>query len=322
MNRRKFLQTSFAVCAAMTAPKSVLAAKQVMYDVPATKVNDRCYYIQAKDPEPSPDNQAFFNNPGFVVTSKGVVVVDTGSSVQIGEMVLRQIRKVTDRPVVAVINTHYHGDHWLGNHAFVESNPVVGIYSHQQTIDRIKNGRGEFWYNFMQRNSDNAITGTIITPPNKSLSGGEVLQFGDTQIKVHQFGKAHTECDLMIEVVESRTVYVGDTAMRRIANIADGSYLGTIQAMDQAIKIGAKSYISGHGKHDDVSLCKDMKHFCEVLYGEVSKHYDNGLTDYEMKEEIIMHPQIRASARQWPGFNESIGKYIAVAVAEVESNLF
>jgi len=50
-----------------------------------------------------------------VLTAKGVVVVDPGSSVQVGEMLLKKIATVTKDPVIAVFNTHIHGDHWLGN---------------------------------------------------------------------------------------------------------------------------------------------------------------------------------------------------------------
>ena len=57
----------------------------------------------------------------------GAIVVDPGSSVQTGEMVLRQIRKVTDKPLLAVDTPHVHGDHWLGNQAMVAAAPEVPI---------------------------------------------------------------------------------------------------------------------------------------------------------------------------------------------------
>ncbi|QCU89702.1 MBL fold metallo-hydrolase [Thiomicrorhabdus sediminis] len=331
MNRRDLLKSAFGLSAGlvgMSALKPLYASDGLafkadpMYDVPATKVTDRCYYILAQDPEPSPENHAFFNNPGFIVTSEGVVVVDTGSSVQIGEMVLRQIKKVTDKPVVAVINTHYHGDHFLGNHAFIEANPKVEILSHQATIDNIKNGGGEFWHGFMQRNSNNGISGTVVTLPNKVLNGGETLKFGDTTVKIHQFGKAHTECDLIVEVVEDKTIFLGDTAMRRVANMADGSFVGTIDTMKKARDLGGKNYILGHGPHDGVSICDDMQAFCENIYNSAAKYYDEGLSDFEMKPKIMAQPFMKDVASSWPGYESTVGKFIAVAVQEVEQNMF
>ena len=331
MKRRELLKSAVGFSAGvvgMSAIKPLYASDELamkafpMYDVPATKVTDSCYYILAKDPEPSPENHAFFNNPGFVVTSAGVVVIDTGSSVQIGEMVLRQIKKATDKPVVMVINTHYHGDHFLGNHAFVEAYPDVDIYSHPATIENIKSGGGDFWLSFMNRNSDDGIAGTIVTLPNKTLNGGETLKVGDKTFKIHYFGKAHTEADLIIEVVEDSAAYMGDTAMRRVANMADGSFVGTIEAMKKSAALKCDHYIVGHGEHDDASICKDMQSFCENIYNNAVEYYDEGLSDFEMKPKILAKPFMRDVASQWPGFDKTIGVFIATAVAEVEANMF
>ncbi|WP_019556806.1 MBL fold metallo-hydrolase [Thiomicrorhabdus arctica] len=331
MKRRDLLKSalSFSVgLVGMSAIKPLYASDDLMvraepmYDVTPTKVTDRSYYILAKDAGPSPENHAFFNNPGFIVTSEGVIVVDTGSSVQIGEMVLRQIKKITDKPVVKVINTHYHGDHFLGNHAFVEAYPDVEIYAHPTCIANIKKDNGAFWYNFMQRNSDNAISGTIVTLPTKTFVGGETFTLGDTTIKIHQFGKAHTESDLIVQVVEDKLAYIGDTAMRRVANMADGSFAGTIHTMKEVKALGCDHYLLGHGPHDDAAICNDMQTFCEIIYGDAAKYYDEGLSDFEMKPKILANPFMKEVASNWPGYDSTIGNYIGIAAAEVESNLF
>lgn len=293
-----------------------------MYDVPSTQVTKRCHYILAEDPEPSPANHAFFNNPGFIVTSKGVVVVDTGSSVQIGEMVIRQIKKVTDKPVIMVINTHFHGDHFLGNHAFVEAYPNVDLYAHQETIDNLKGGAADFWFNFMQRHSNNAISGTIVTPPTKTFKGGEVLKFGDTTLKIYQFGQAHTTADLIVEVVEDKVAFLGDTAMRRVANMADGSFVGTIETMKKAKALGCDHYVLGHGPHDSKAICEDMQVFCENIYNKAAVYYDEGLSDFEMKPKIMAQPFMKDVASKWPGYDRTIGNFISLAVQEVETNMF
>ena len=44
--------------------------------------------------------EEFMNNPAFLVTETGVIVVDPGSSVPTGQMVLRQMSKVTDKPLL------------------------------------------------------------------------------------------------------------------------------------------------------------------------------------------------------------------------------
>jgi len=332
MKRRELIKSVFGFSVGligMSALKPLYANSgemefraEPMYDVTPTKVTDKVYYLLATDPEPSPDNHAFFNNPAFVVTSEGVVVIDTGSSVQIGEMLIRQIKKVTDKPVVKIINTHYHGDHFLGNHAFVEAYPNVEIYAHQATIDKIKSGAGDFWFDFMQRNSNNGITGTIITPPTKVFAGGETFKVGDTTFNIHQFGTAHTEADLIVEVVEEDVAFLGDTAMRRVANMRDGSFAGTIDTMKKAKALGLKHYVLGHGPHDNVSICEDMQTFCEIIYNGALKYYDEGLSDFEMKPKIMAEPFMKDVAAKWPGYEGTVGSFISVAVAEAEASMF
>ncbi len=62
---------------------------------------------------PNPQNKGFMNNPGIVKTSAGLVIIDPGSTLQVGENVLAEVKKISDEDIVAVFNTHVHGDHWL-----------------------------------------------------------------------------------------------------------------------------------------------------------------------------------------------------------------
>ncbi len=291
-------------------------------DVDAVKVSDHCYYIPALGSSPSPENYGMFSNPGFVVTPKGVVVIDTGSSVQIGEMILRQIKKVTDKPVVMVINTHYHGDHWLGNHAFVAANQDVKLYSHEAVQKVLKTDGGKFWFDFMQRNTDNKITGTVVTIPNQTLKGGEVFGMGGVTLKVHHFGRMHTESDVAVEVVEDKTIYMGDMVMRRIANMEDGSYKGTIAGLDSVLSLPVNQYIPGHGKHEGKQLILDGKEFMETIYKNTAKYYDEGLSDFEMKPKIMVEPFMKNVASQWSGYQSTLGKFIVVAIKEYEQSMF
>ncbi len=47
-----------------------------------------------------------------------MIVVDSGFSRATGQAILGGLRKVTDKPVSMVINTHWHADHIFGNQVF------------------------------------------------------------------------------------------------------------------------------------------------------------------------------------------------------------
>ena len=54
-------------------------------------------------------------NSTFLVSDKGILVVDTGLNAQEGRKLLAEIRKVSQAPVRWIVNTHYHPDHRGGN---------------------------------------------------------------------------------------------------------------------------------------------------------------------------------------------------------------
>ena len=72
-----------------------VARNDQVRDYPVDRIAARTYVIHGPMGYFSVANQGFMNNPGFVVTGEGVVVIDPGSSVQAGRMVMKQIRNVT-----------------------------------------------------------------------------------------------------------------------------------------------------------------------------------------------------------------------------------
>ncbi len=291
-------------------------------DIAAKKLSDHVYVVIAPDGFPNAKNQGMMSNVTFVVTQKGVVILDSGASVQIGEMVLRQIRKVTDKPVIAVFNTHYHGDHWLGNHAFVEAYKDIPIYAHPLTTSAIKTGQGEFWQHLMERSTDNATLGTIVTPPNQEVKHGDELKFGEVTIRCHHYGKAHTPADVCFEIVEDKIVHVGDVAMdRRIAFMEDGSYLGTFKTMDELQKIKPKLWLPGHGQPGP-DVLKNNRELFEGIYGACVEAVKQGKPLEEAKAMVLADPRVKKWAPQTKGFNENIGNYTSLAYTEAEQANF
>ena len=61
----------------------------------------------------------------FVVTQEGVVMIDSCNNPLQSRNMLAAIKKVTDKPIVFLIDTETHGDH-TGNH-FVFSPPAMII---------------------------------------------------------------------------------------------------------------------------------------------------------------------------------------------------
>ena len=182
-------------------------------DMPLQKVSDNIYVVTGNHSFPNPQNKGFMNNPAIIVTDKGAIIVDPGSSAQIGKEMLAKVRKVTKKPVIAVFNTHVHGDHWLGNYGISKAYPKVPIYAHERTIERLKSGEDKLWVERMMTMTKGAIAGTKAAIPTHGLKGGETLKLGNTTLRIHYAGHAHTDNDIMIEVVDDKTLFFGDVVV-------------------------------------------------------------------------------------------------------------
>src|SRR5215813_8534082 len=73
-------------------------------------------------------------NAAIVVLDDSVLVVDTHSKPSAARALIAQIKKLTDKPVRYVVNTHFHWDHYQGNEAYPSSWPAaIEIISSEAT---------------------------------------------------------------------------------------------------------------------------------------------------------------------------------------------
>lgn len=284
------------------------------------KVADNTYIIHGPLDMPSPENQGFMNNPGFIVTSAGIVVVDPGSSVWVGQMLLGHIKSVSDKPVVAVFNTHIHGDHWLGNQAIQEKYPDVKIYAHPRTIERITEGDGHSWVSQMESMTEGATKGTKIVGANTPIDHGQSIKVGDTTFNILHNKQAHTDTDIMIHALEPDVVFLGDNVgYTRILRLDDGHFQGNIEAIDMALALNAKHYVPGHGPTGGAEVPSSYQEYLQVVYTEVKKQYEEGLSDFEIKPLLL--PQLE-KWKTWSGLDSELGKHISLSYLEIESDDF
>jgi glyoxylase-like metal-dependent hydrolase (beta-lactamase superfamily II) len=326
------LLASAAVGGVALWPEARLLAQQAqdfiegppVADIPAKQLSPHVWMIYSPDGFPTPENRGMMANVIFVVTSAGVVVIDSGASLQIGEMAIRMIRKVTDKPVVAVFNSHYHGDHWLGNHAFTKTyGAQLPIYSLASSIEKLKGAEGNLWRSLMERWTNQSTIGTQVVIPNTAVVHGQVLQFGDVSLRMHHYGTAHTPSDLSVEIVQDKVTAVGDIAMtNRIANMDEGSYPGTFKyykALQDAA--GEQLWVPGHGQARK-DLLKTYGDFMAGIWEPSLKAVEDGKSEAEARAAVMKDPRVASRAKTMDGFDSNIGKYISLAYLEAEEIAF
>ena len=293
-------------------------------DQPIQKLGAHVYMVEAPDGFPTPENQGLMSNIIFVVGKEGVVVVDSGASLQIARMSIRQLRTITKAPVVGVVNTHYHGDHWLGNHGFVEAyGKDIPIYAHAGTRKAIEGGTGTSWRDSMLKWTNQASSGTRIIPPGKDVDHGFILSLGDATLRFHHYGAAHTPFDIAIEVPEDQIMCVGDIMMdRRIANMDDGSYKGTFDAIDALIRNSKTTvWAPAHGDAG-AKVLEWQRSLFQGIYEACTKAVKQGIPLEGALAVAMKDPRVSGKAAETKGWANNIGKYVSIAYLEAEQAQF
>ncbi len=286
---------------------------------PLERVSKLVYVIRGPNERPTPENKGFRNNPGIVLTGSGVVIIDPGSSVHTGEYVLKRVRELTTARVVAVFNTHSHGDHWLGNQAVREAFPNAVIYAHPRMKELVAQGEGARWIEAIGELTGGALEGTYPVGPDRAVTDGETVDIGGVGFRIHHHGPAHTDNDIMIEVVEEGVLLFGDIVRSRQVSEFLDDIQGNIEAIDAGLQTGATRFVPGHGPGSDRETVLAYRDFLSTLRSKVAKLYEDGTQSYEMTPDVVAALD---DYRSWNGFDDSIGRLINTAYLEVEQEAF
>ena len=111
-----------AILLVSAAIAAIVAASEVAAPVAAAQNPEPHTGQPAVVKQIAPDLYFFYDfdssNSVFLVTDAGVLVIDTREHPRAAQDLIARIRKVTDKPIKWVINSHFHGDHTYGNAAF------------------------------------------------------------------------------------------------------------------------------------------------------------------------------------------------------------
>jgi glyoxylase-like metal-dependent hydrolase (beta-lactamase superfamily II) len=180
---------------------------------------------------------------------------------------------------------------------------------------------GKRWLDMIERLTEGRAGGREIVAPNRVVNDGDVVQIGDTRFRIIHTGPAHSDNDLMIEIVGEDTLFTGDIVRNGLLGImeSDASFEGNIAAIDVITGKGYRHYIPGHGPAGGVEVAERYRTYLTRLLDTVRDLYDQGIADFEMKPRVI---EAVADYRAWEGFDLRVGPHVSRAYLEVEADAF
>lgn len=218
-----------------------------------TRIADNVYsYVGVKESSPA---TSFAANAGIVIGRDGILVVDTLISAKEAQRFLADIRKVSDKPIKYVVDTHGHLDHAFGNCVFAKQGAI--IISHdacRRLLEKMGEETLKNIANYGLKPED--MTGTEIVYPGITFSERMTIDLGDEKVELIHVAPSHTEGSLAVYLPAKKLLFSGDILFTDFHPfLADGDLPGWTRTLDTLQAMDVERIVPGHGP---LSTKKDL----------------------------------------------------------------
>jgi len=278
------------------------------------RINERVHVLLGPTQHANPLNQGYMINSTVIVGENGVILVDSGGSAEVGRHIARAVRGITHKPVTHVVNTHHHGDHYLGNAAF----QGAGFIS-SETCRTLVLETGEQWLKEMERAVGHALPGT------KPLAAGVTYAEGTRTERVVQGVRlvfwvprgSHTAGDLLVHLPDDRVLIAGDVLVNGVVpTLQDGFVKNWLGTLEQIQALGAAHFVPGHGDIMTLGEVAGLRAAMLRFYSGVKAGFRSGQSEEKIRKTLDLS--------MWERLERAyvIGRNVNRAYLEIEADSF
>jgi len=270
-----------------------------------TKVKDGIYTF-------APD--ATTTTCSFEVTQEGVVMIDSCNSPLDSRKMLAAIKKVTDKPILFLIDTETHADH-TANH-FIFSPPAT-VINHQGAGEAMKkefNPKRAETLAAKSAELREALQGNKMITPQIEYRDKMTLNIGERSFELIYLKNVHSEADTVVWLPKERVLFAGSAAnVRTFINLRPAVVLPDVLAAYKLMKsLNPEVVVSGHGPVTTAKIFDEYEAYYTLLLKRVGELAAQGKPLAEIKKELKM-PEFA----DWHG-QDRLGVNIDVAYKSVK----
>jgi len=278
------------------------------------RINDRIYVLLGPIQHANRLNQGYMINSTVIVGDKGVILVDSGATDEVGRHIARAVRRITAKPVTHVVNTHHHGDHHLGNAAFKGATVISSEMCRKMVLET-----GHEWLQIMEKAIGRKFPAT--RPIAAHVTYGEGSR---TETVVHGVRLvfwvprgSHTIGDLLVHLPDDKVLVAGDVLVSRVVPTMQDAFIKNwLRTLEEIQGLDVNHLVPGHGSlmnfNDVAALRRAMLRF----YSGVMDGYKKDLSEGDIRKSLDLS--------DWEKLERShvIGRNINRAYLEIEADSF
>lgn len=197
-------------------------------------------------------------------------VIDSGPTYAYAKEAHAAMKKIADKPVKQVLNTHNHDDHHLGNGYYAALGAeIIGqedIKKHYQVYEAIR---------MEQALTPEQYAETALRLPDRYLQNhGKIGKLEILKLS----GQGHTDADLVAWWPEEKVLFAGDLVFtgRLLRLPPEGNFRGWLEALEKIEELHPQVIVSGHGYRTDPKAYIPTRSYLDTLGRQVSQAMDNG----------------------------------------------
>lgn len=277
---------------------------------------------------PEPNSSVVQGNSVLIVGQDAALVVDSGQFPSLAERMVKDVRRLTDKPLRFLVNTHWHFDHIGGNRTYLDAFPGLAIVGTQFTrrmaatqsqkdlesalrdgpvmVERLRamlaNGTASSGRpltdeekDYLAVNADTLehIQGDLerarVTPPTVAFEKSLSIDLGGREVLVLWLGRANTAGDAVVWVPDISLLVTGDTVILPVP-FAFGSHMFDWgPTLRRMIALEPRVIVPGHGPIlKDTARLEELVELFADLEREVRAGVSEGLTLEEVRARVTL----------------------------------
>lgn len=273
------------------------------------------------------------SNAGVIETAEGLVAIDAQQTARLGIQFRSKTESALKRPIMRLVNTHFHLDHTAGNVAFAG----VPVLAHERTLSIMTdylgppdNGtwnisalapklqlffgsnfaslvasgtEGERWFIDRMTAPDNETI--VLRPPTETFADSFCFEAPADRVRMEYWGPAHSDGDLVIWLENAKVAFLGDLMFHgRFPWLGDCNLDGWIEQLGRFLLLDIEIVVPGHGPVTTMKEVADFRSLLMALRTAVNVALRNGLSEEAASREVdLVEFRSMPRYREWMPYN-------------------
>ena len=255
-------------------------------------------------------------NPSFVITSSGIVMIDTPQKPLEAFKWRKEIQKYGD--VVYIINTDHHQDHALGNYYFNGD-----IIMHEGTMkmllseDRIELCRN--WVKLMEPQAEFLMDHYFVKKPTLTYTRKINIYLGEEIFELIHI-TSHTKVETIVFMPRKKVLFAGDTVCTNgIPGLHESYPKEWLHALKFVEELDFEVLVPGHGKIGNKDSVKQFHRELSMLIKRVEEKGAKGLDRDEVIKEVRYEDTVHL--KYPPEFSEFFDNFMDMSIGRLYDEL-